>query len=121
MQGVRRAAGSVTVLSSRGRMAVVSLTNRPGNGLNQPTDPQTSTMLKHIRRRLWIVALCAIVGAGVAYYHAHSKPTRYQASAQLEFGTNQAVFAQLGLPSGTAGVSTAQQATNASVAALPII
>lgn len=78
-------------------------------------------MLNRIRRRLWIIVLCAIVGAAVAYQHANSKPTSYEASAQLLFGTNQTVLAVLNLPSGAAGLSTATQATNASLAALPVI
>ncbi len=78
-------------------------------------------MLKRIRRRLWLVLLCAVVGAAVAYQHASSKPTSYEASAQLLFGTNQTVLSVLNLPSGAAGLSTATQATNASLAGLPAI
>ena len=78
-------------------------------------------MLNRIRRRLWIVLLCALVGAAVAYQHASSKPTSYEASAQLLFGANQIVLSELNLPSGAAGISAATQATNASLAALPVV
>jgi capsular polysaccharide biosynthesis protein len=93
----------------------------PTSGLNQPTDPQSGTLLKRIRRRLWIVLLCALVGAAVAYHHASSKPQQYEASAQLLFGANTSVPAALGLSSGSNNSSSSAQATNAGLAGLPVI
>jgi hypothetical protein len=93
----------------------------PISGLNQPTDPQAGTLLKRIRRRLWIVLLCALVGAAFAYHHASSKPQQYEASAELLFGTNVSVQAQLGVPSGSSNGSSSAQATNAGLAGLPEI
>ncbi len=89
--------------------------------MNQPTDQPSGTLLKRIRRRLWVVILCAIVGAAVAYHHASSKPQRFEASAQLLFGTNSSVTAELGLPSTSGNGSTTQAATNVGLVALPII
>ncbi len=68
-----------------------------------------------------MVLLCALVGAAFAYHHASSKPQKYVASAQLLFGTNVNVFAQLGIPSALSNGSTSVQATNAGLAGLPII
>ncbi len=68
-----------------------------------------------------MVVLCALVGGAFAYHHASSKPQKYVASAQLRFGTNVHVFAQLGIPSSNSNGSATQLATNAGLVALPIV
>jgi capsular polysaccharide biosynthesis protein len=89
--------------------------------LNQPTDQPTGTLVKRIRRRLWVVILCALVGGAFAYHHASAKSQKFQATAQLLFGANVSVSTELGLPSSSSNGSATQLATNAGLVALPVI
>lgn len=88
--------------------------------MTQANDPASGTLLKHVRKRLWIVAVCVLIGAGYSYHHAHSAPQTYEASAQLLFGAN-SVMPVIGLPAGSSSNNANAGATNASLAALPII
>ena len=63
-----------------------------------------------------------LIGAVYSYHHARSAAQKYEASAQLLFGSNQTVPSVLGIPSSSSGSSNATPgATNASLAGLPII
>ncbi len=68
-----------------------------------------------------MVALCAVVGAAIAYVHASSKHVEYQAAAQLQFGSNAGVFNVLGLTNTSGDGLVTTQATNAGLVGLPII
>jgi capsular polysaccharide biosynthesis protein len=87
--------------------------------LTPPNDPAPGTLIRHVRRRLWIVVVCALIGGAYSYHHAHAAPLRYEASAQLLFAPSQ-VQTVLGL-AGSNSSSASGEATNASLAGLPVI
>lgn len=74
------------------------------------------------RRRLWIVLVCAVLGAAGAYVHAKRTPDKYSATAELLFGANSSLSQLLGLANGLSGQdATAVAATNVELASLPVL
>lgn len=62
-----------------------------------------------------------LIGGAYFYHHAHAAAQKYEASAQLLFGTNQTVQQLLGIPTSNNNNSTGGGATDANLAGLPII
>jgi uncharacterized protein involved in exopolysaccharide biosynthesis len=70
-----------------------------------------------------IVVVCAVIGAGAAYWHASRSPNQYQATAVLAFGANQSLRQLLGFNDASVNSADAATvaATNVQLASLPII
>jgi capsular polysaccharide biosynthesis protein len=75
-----------------------------------------------VRRLLWVIVICAIVGAGAAYAKAARSPNQYEATAELLFGANSSLSQLLGLPDVTSSQeATAATATDVELASLPVL
>lgn len=62
-----------------------------------------------------------LIGVGYTFHHAYSAPRKYEASAQLLFGSGQNLFSAIGLGTSAGSSSTTAAATDASLAGLPVI
>jgi capsular polysaccharide biosynthesis protein len=89
-----------------------------------PAEPDHSfgAVRDGVRRRIVLIALCAVVGAGLAFVHARRAPKQYSATAQLLFGSNSGVLGLLGIPvqNGAAGTGVVSS-TNAVLVGLPVV
>src|SRR5579859_6974579 len=45
-------------------------------------------LLSFLRRRLWLIALAALVGGSLGYVYARSQPVQYQASSTMQFSSD---------------------------------
>jgi capsular polysaccharide biosynthesis protein len=78
--------------------------------------------LKSAVRRLWVIALCAVLAAAAGYIHAHRSPKLYTATAQLVFDSNDSVAQLLGLNSAVSSQeATSAGATQVALASLPVL
>jgi capsular polysaccharide biosynthesis protein len=78
--------------------------------------------LAAIRRRWWVVVVCALIGGAGAYWHAHNKAPTYSSTAQVLFGGNSGLLQLFGLPAQVSSLdSSSVAATNQGLASLPII
>jgi capsular polysaccharide biosynthesis protein len=75
-----------------------------------------------IRRRWWVVVVCALIGGAFAYWQAHKKPLVYSSTAQVLFGGNSGLLQLFGLPTQVSNLDSGSvAATNQGLASLPII
>ena len=79
--------------------------------------------LSMVRRRFWIVIVCAVIGAAGAYLHAHGSPKTYPATAQIIFGNTDSVLELVGVQPADANAQNqpVSSATNVGLASLPIL
>jgi capsular polysaccharide biosynthesis protein/Mrp family chromosome partitioning ATPase len=86
----------------------------------ETADPRP--VLLALRRRLWIVVLCAALGAMAAYVHAERGTKTYAATAELLFNGTSPVQQLLGLSaSGGSQDPTTESATDVGLASLPVL
>jgi capsular exopolysaccharide synthesis family protein len=91
------------------------MTGPPGS------DKSTFILLEAARRRVWILFVCALVGAAAAYFIAHSQPKRYTAVASLLFQQSALSQELFGFSESVADNSTTEQATDISLSSEPVI
>jgi capsular exopolysaccharide synthesis family protein len=72
-----------------------------------------------LRRRLWLLMLCLVIGGGVAYGVSHSQQKQYSATASLLFQQNQLSQELFGFTSSTPVDPTTQAATNITLVSQP--
>jgi tyrosine-protein kinase len=77
-----------------------------------PEPPTLEQALGILRRRLPLIALCAIVVAGAAYAYSKHETKKYTATASLAFNINPISQQIAGLPANNAGNLLAQEANN---------
>ena len=79
----------------------------------QPSDTLTfADAVGVLRRRLPLIALCAVVVAAAAYFYSTQQRKQYTAGASLVFSTNPLSQQIAGLPPASTGNLLAQQASN---------
>jgi tyrosine-protein kinase len=85
------------------------------------TNPGADSLARAALRRAWLVVLCAVVGAAVAYGLSENQPKQYTATASLLF--QQSEFSQdlFGFSASQLIDPTTEQATSISLASQPVI
>jgi capsular exopolysaccharide synthesis family protein len=92
----------------------------PSSDLTQRTDFEQA--LRVLRRRWWVIVLCAVLVAGAAVALSRAQPKQYTASSALLFSNNQFDQEIFGSTSPLSIQDpTTQQATNINLASLPIV
>ena len=91
--------------------------------MNNPRYEATSvhTYLGILRRRWWIIAICAFTVPAVAYYLSHRQTPLYAASADVYINQQNLASALTGINPGTSGSGTQPLDTQASLASVPAV
>jgi succinoglycan biosynthesis transport protein ExoP len=88
---------------------------------SEPERGGTQGVVSALRRWLWMVILCGLVGAGVAFALTRGKPTSYSATASLLFQQNNVSQQLFGFATSTPVDPTAQAATNITLVSQPTV
>lgn len=78
----------------------------------RPDDVTPGRLIAAIRRRAWLIILCAVVAATVAYGYSRLTPRHYTATASLVFNDTQLSLQAAGLPTVNTSSQQTEQATN---------
>ena len=90
--------------------------------LSPASDQSPGPLFAAIRKRFWIVVVCAVVGAIAGFLHARSSPKEYSATSELLFNANGGVLGLLGVSQANSGQQPdVLQSTNTGLASLPVL
>lgn len=82
---------------------------------------QLGPVLKALRRRGWLLALCVVLGGGAAYMHAHGQPREYESIASVLFQASNVDSELFGLAPTRSSDPARDAATNLSLVTQPAV